>query len=322
MSARAQLVTRYVRNLSFGLLILLSAFPQPVLAADKLRVVASFSILADLVREVGGDAVEVTSLVGPGGDAHVFQPSPADARAVAQTDLMVVNGLGFEGWIDRLITASGYSGPVVVASEGVTPLHLADEERIAATHGGGGTHHHSEPGTAVDPHAWQDVRNTIHYVQTILEALRTASPERAASFASNAARYLHTLQALDTAVRRATEALPPDRRRIITSHDAFGYFGAAYGISFLAPVGFSTESEPAASDVAALIRQVRAQGVHAIFVENARDPRLVQQIARETGATVGGELFSDSLSPPDGPAGTYVTMMQHNTQSITSALGS
>ena len=280
----------------------------PALAAERLEVVTSFSILGDLVREVGGDAVEVTSLVGPGGDAHVYQPSPADARAIAGADLVVMNGLGFEGWIDRLVAASGYQGPVVVASRRVEP-------RAAAT----------EPASPVgqfDPHAFQSVPNTILYVQEIAAALERIDPVAADTVTRNAERYTATLQALDVEIRQAISGLPADRRDIITSHDAFGYFGATYGITFLAPVGLSTEAEPSAGDVASLVRQIRATGARALFVENISDPRLLEQIARETAITVGGELYSDALSPPDGPAASYVEMMRYNTRTITGALGS
>jgi zinc/manganese transport system substrate-binding protein len=281
--------------------------------SERLRIVASFSILADLVREVGGEAVGVTSLVGPAGDTHAYQPTPADARTLAEADLVMVNGLGFEGWIDRLIAASGYAGPIVRASRGVKARAAAEHEEHAHDHG-------DQP--AADPHAWQSVPNALAYVRVIQEGLSDVDPAHAADYRRRAAEYGMVLETLDREIRSAVATLPPDRRTVITSHDAFGYYAAEYGLRFLAPVGLSTEAEPSAGAVAALVRQIKETQARALFVENVTDPRLVEQIARETGAVVGGELYSDALSPADGPAPTYVAMMRHNTRVITSALGS
>jgi zinc/manganese transport system substrate-binding protein len=289
-----------------GALASLTIAPWVALAAragsppvPPLRVVASFSILADMLREIGGDAVQVSALVGPDADAHVFEPRPADARRLAQADLVVVNGLGFEGWIERLVRTSGYRGPVVVASQAVVPRRL---------------------GTAPDPHAWQDLGHAQRYVQTMADALATARPAQAAVFRARAAEYGARLAALDAEIRRALGAVPRERRRIITSHDAFGYFAAAYGIDFLAAQGRNTDSEPSASDVARLIDQIRAQRVAAIFVENISDPRLVERIAREGRVGVGGRLYSDALSPPGTEADTYLKMFAHNAAAIRAAL--
>ena len=270
-----------------ALALVLSA---PVLAAARLPVVASFSILGDMTARVGGDRVAVTTLVGPDGDAHVYEPTPDDVRAVAAARLLVVNGLGFEGWMDRLAGASGYAGPVVVASKGVAPREMTEEEHADAE----GHDHHGHDHHGIDPHAWQDV--------------------------ANAAAYVAELEALDAEVRAALATLPAERRKIITSHDAFGYFGAAYGLRLSAPEGISTEAEASAADVAALIRQIRADAVPAIFVENIQDRRLIDQIAAETAAAVGGELYTDALSVKDGPAPTYVEMMRHNVKTLTEAL--
>jgi zinc/manganese transport system substrate-binding protein len=285
---------------------------------ERLRVVATFSILADLARELGGDTVEVTSLVVPGGDSHAYQPTPGDARAVADADLVVVNGLGFEGWMDRLIAASGYAGPIVVASRNVQALAATGEHAVAESNG----HHDDRGAQGRDPHAWQSVPNALAYVQVIEEALSGADPDHATDYRHRAADYSNALQTLDREIRSAVATLPPARRTVITSHDAFGYYAAEYGLKFLAPAGLSTESEPSAGAVAALVRQVQQSDARAIFVESVTDPRLVQQIARETGAVVGGELYSDALSPEDGPASTYLSMMRHNTRVITGALGS
>lgn len=288
---------------------------SPAFAADRLPVIASFSILGDMVARVGGDRVSITTLVGPDADAHVYEPTPNDVKAVARAKLLVVNGLGFEGWMDRLAEASGYKGPVTVASTGVAPRHMAEGSVEANVH-----HDHDHEG--VDPHAWQDVANAVIYVKNIAAGLDAADPEGKPTYEANAAAYAAELEALDAEARTAMTALPAKRRKIITSHDAFGYFGAAYGLALFAPEGVSTESEASASDVARLIRQIRQDAIPAIFVENIKDRRLVDQIAAETHAVVGGELYTDALSASDGPASTYVGMIRHNIGTLTEALAS
>ena len=279
-------------------------------AASPLNVVASFSILGDFVQEVGGEHVKVTTLVGPNGDAHVYEPTPQDARDAAAADLVVVNGLGFEGWLDRLIEASGYKGATVITSDGVDPLRL--DERGPKPEG---TAH-----DAVDPHAWQSPANVEIYISNIAEALCAADRADCAEFRTNAAAYVQEVRTLDQSIKRGFAAIPAERRKLITSHDAFGYFARAYGVEVLAPEGVSTESEASAADVAALIRQIRGQAVTALFVENISDPRLIEQIARETGVRPGGELYSDALSEPDGPAATYLDMMRHNASVMQAAM--
>lgn len=302
------------------------------LAQDTVDVVASFSVLGDLVAEVGGEDVTVRTLVGPDGDAHVYEPTPDDVRAVAGADLLVVNGLGFEGWMDRLVQSAEYQGPIVVASTGVTPLagedEDEDEEDHDHEHADGEEHHHHEDEAeaghhhhgGTDPHAWNDPTNTALYVANIAEGLAAVDPAHADAYRDRAEAYRTEIAAVDTANLALFAAIPEERRRVITSHDAFGYFGHHYGIDFLAPVGLSTESEPSAADVAAIIDQLRAENVTALFVENITDPRLVQQIAAETGAEIGGTLYSDALSPPDGPAATYLDMLGHNARLIAGAL--
>lgn len=264
------------------------------------RVVASFSILADMAQEVAPAGVQITPLVGPDADAHVYEPSPADGRRLAQADLVLVNGLGFEGWIDRMVKVSGYRGPVVVASRGIT-----------ARSGG----HHG-----IDPHAWQDLTLARRYVANLADAFTRRWPERRDEIEQRRADYDARLGRLDAQVREWLDAVPRAQRRVITSHDAFGYFGAAYGVDFLAPQGWSTHSEPSAAAVARLIRQIRKDGVRAIFVENISDPRLVERIAREGGARIGGTLYSDALSRSGGPAATYLQLFEHNARSLTAAL--
>lgn len=272
-------------------------------AVAPLKVVATFSILADIAREVGGAAVEVSALVGPNADAHVFEPTPSDVRRVAGADVVVTNGLRFEGWIDRLIKASGYRGPVVVASRGVTLRQLS-----------GGA----------DPHAWQDLSNGQRYAENIRAALAAAlaskSPERAAEVDMRAAAYQQRLAALDRDIRARFAALPAERRRVITAHDAFGYFAAAYGITFIAPRGWTTGSEPSAAAVARIVRQARESKASALLVENISDPRLIERIAREATVKVGGKLYSDALSLPGSEADTYLHMFEHNARTLVEAM--
>jgi len=305
------------RGLLCGLLL---AGALPATAADTragapLRVVASFSILADMVREVGGAAVDVQSLVGPDADAHGFEPSPADARWLAQADVVAINGLGFEGWMGRLIKASGYRGPVVVATRGV-PVRSTGHQHIRhAAH-----RHAQETAGTPDPHAWQDPALARIYVANLRDALIAARPAQAELFRERAAAYGAKLQALDAAVRMSFDAIPREQRRVLTSHDAFGYFGAAYGVDLLAARGISTAGEPSAAAVARLVDQIRQQRVRAIFVENISDPRLVERIARESGAAVGGRLHSDALTAPGTEADTYLKLVAHNARLIASAL--
>jgi len=289
------------------LVALLCLFAAPIQAQEKLPVVASFSILADMVRQIGGARVEVTSLVGPGQDVHVYAPTPQDARRLTQARLIIINGLKFEGWIDRLVKSSGAKARIVVASKGIAPLKEKG-------HGHGHGHDHA------DPHAWQSIGNARVYVANIRDALIASDPAGKADYEMQAQAYLAKLDEVERELRAAIASIPPERRKIITTHDAFGYFAAAYGVDFIAPVGVSTESEASAQDVARIIRQIRTQKIPAVFLENVTDPRLARQIASESGAKLGGALYSDSLSAPDGPAGTYIDMVRHNIRELKAAL--
>lgn len=282
-------------------------------AENRVKVIASFSILGDLVKNVGGDRVGVTTLVGPNGDAHVYEPTPAAAKAVSAAALVVVNGLGFEGWMDRLIQTSGYKGPVAVASQGINPREMTTAEEDAHEHG-------PQRGHKIDPHAWQNLRNGLIYVDNLARALSSVDPQGASVYQANAAAYKAKLSDLDNWVRAELASLPQQKRRIITSHDALGYFGAGYGITILSPMGFNTESEASAGDIARLIRQIRQEKITAVFVENVTDPRLMEQVAKESGVTLGGELYSDALSKPDGPAPTYIEMFKNNVTKIVAAM--
>ncbi|MDB5610610.1 MAG: metal transporter substrate-binding protein [Bradyrhizobium sp.] len=271
----------------------------PARAQDRLNVVASFSITGDFVRNVGGDRVSVTTLVGPDGDVHVYTPAPSDAKKITDAKLLIINGLGLEGWLPRLVQSSGSKAAIVTATDGIAPLKM---------------------GSAADPHAWQSVVNAKIYVANIRDALVTADPADAGIFRANAEGYLAKLDVLDRDVRIAVAQIPQARRKVISTHDAFGYFAAAYGIEFIAPLGVSTESEASARDIAAIITQVRAAKIPAVFLENISDPRLMRRISAETGARIGGTLFSDSLSDEKGDAPTYIDMVRHNIKALTSAL--
>jgi len=278
----------------------------PAGAQEKIKVVATFSILADLVKNVGGDRIEVASLVGPGGDAHVYSPTPADAKTLAAATVVFANGLGFEGWIERLIKASGTKAVQVVASKGIKQRQMEDEEH---------------PGKKqTDPHAWQSVPNAKIYVANIRDALIKADPAGKSAYEANARAYSAKLDAVEREVREAVAKIPADRRKIITSHDAFGYFQAAYGIAFVAPQGVSTESEPSAADVAKIITQIRREKIPAVFLENITDSRLLKRIAEESGAKIGGTLYSDALTDAKGDAPTYLDMMRHNVRQLAAAL--
>jgi zinc/manganese transport system substrate-binding protein len=266
---------------------------------DRLNVVASFSILGDFVRNVGGERVSVSTLVGPDGDVHVYTPAPADAKKIADAKLVVINGFGLEGWLPRLLQASGSKAPIVVATKGITPLKL---------------------GSDADPHAWQSVANAKIYVANIRDALVAADPADTEVFRANAESYLAKLDALDREVREAIARIPQNHRKVISTHDAFGYFAAGYGIDFIAPLGVSTESEASARDIADIINQVRTSGIPAVFLENISDPRLMRRISAETGARVGGTLYSDGLTDEKGAAPTYIDMVRHNIKALTSAL--
>jgi zinc/manganese transport system substrate-binding protein len=281
---------------------------------DKFKVIASFSILADIAKNIGGDRAEIASLVGAGGDAHVYTPTPADARKVAAAGLVIVNGLGFEGWLSRLIKSSNSKATVIVATKGITP-----RKQTSAAHGHNHSHKHHDHEDA-DPHTWQSVVNAKIYATNIRDALVAADPAGAEVYRANATAYLARLDALDTEIRDAVATLPAERRRVISTHDAFGYFAERYGIEFIAPQGVSTESEATARDVARIITQIRTQKIPAVFLENISDPRLMRRIASESGAKLGGTLFSDALTDEKGPAPTYIDMMRYNIKTLTSAL--
>jgi zinc/manganese transport system substrate-binding protein len=271
-------------------------------AAAPVNVVATFSVLSDMTARVGGGRVQVHTLVGHDADAHVYQPTPADARTIAQARLVVANGFGFEGWIARLIKSSGYRGQVLIAAEGVKTLARQHGER--------------DP----DPHAWQDLANALRYVDNIAQALGEIDPAGLAEYRTNASKYKNEISALDADIRQRFAAIPMARRKVVTAHDAFAYFSRAYGIAFISPVGINTDAEPSAADVGRIIEQIRRERIPAVFMESISDPRLLERIRQESGARIGGVLYSDSLSKPGGPAASYLDMMRHNAKTLAAAL--
>ena len=311
-------------------------------SAENLKVIASFSIIADFAKNVGGDRVDITTLVGANGDAHVYEPKPADAAAVATADVVLVNGLQFEGFLQRLLEASGTKAPIVELTKGSELLKNTEEEHHDEAAEGEQKHEHEAAEAEhdqhagegheqaneeahhdhgeFDPHAWQSVHNAEVYVKNIADAFCAADAAGCETYKANAEAYGEKLEALEAEIKSAVAEIPEDKRVIITSHDAFGYFEHEYGIKFLAPEGVSTESEASAADVAALIKQIKEDKSSAIFVESISNPRLVEQIASETGLKVGGELYSDALSDESGPAATYIDMMRYNVNTIKGAV--
>lgn len=280
----------------------------------RLQVAATFSIIGDMVQQVGGSQIDLVVLAGPGQDAHVYQPNPSEVRRITQTQVVFSNGLGFEGWIARLLKAARYSGDHVIVSKGIDPRRDVNAKPHATVRSNSNKQHHHHGG--VDPHAWQDVRNSLVYVRNITDGLCRADPDNCGTYTSRSAQYMALLSRLHEEILADWSAIEPSRRKVVTSHDAFAYYAHAYGVTFFAPQGISTESAASAKTVGTLIQQIRRESIRALFVESVSDPRLIEQIARETGLRPYGALFSDSLSHADGPASSYIKMMRHNTQSL------
>jgi len=286
----------------------------PTLAQDKPVAVATFSILADLTQRVAGDHAQVLTLVGPNGDAHVFEPGPKESAELVHADLLIANGLGFEPWLQRLEDASGFKRKVILASDGVTPL--AAEEEHDSEEREEEDHHHE----GVDPHAFQDLANARIYVANIAKGLSEAAPDHAADFKANADKLIAEITALDQQLKADFGAIPPEKRRVLTSHDAFHYFGHAYGIEFVSVQGLSTEAEPTADDLVKVVRQARDGHLSAIFLENMSDPRLAETVAQESGVRMGGALYADALSDPSGPAPDYLSLIRYNAKQLLAAM--
>jgi len=274
-------------------------FTSMSIASAKVKVVSTFSILGDMVQNIGGNNIELTTLVGANGDGHVYEPTPADAKSVAAAEVVFVNGLGFEGWIDRLVKASGYKGKVIIATKGIKDLKFEGE---------------------LDPHAWQDLSNGRIYIKNIKNALIDIDPKNSDLYKKNFIAYDKILESMDKSTKEKFADIPKKNRKVITSHDAFLYFGRAYGIDFRSPVGVTTESEPSAGELAALITEMREDEIKALFAENITDPRLIKQLAREVNAQIGGTLYSDALSDNSEPANTYINMFKYNVNELATIL--
>ena len=274
-------------------------FTSMSIASAKVKVVSTFSILGDMVQNIGGNDIELTTLVGANGDGHVYEPTPADAKSVAAAEVVFVNGLGFEGWIDRLVKASGYKGKVIIATKGIKDLKFEGE---------------------LDPHAWQDLSNGRIYIKNIKNALIDIDPKNSDLYKKNFIAYDKILESMDKSTKEKFADIPKKNRKVITSHDAFLYFGRAYGIDFRSPVGVTTESEPSAGELAALITEMREDEIKALFAENITDPRLIKQLAREVNAQIGGTLYSDALSDNSEPANTYINMFKYNVNELATIL--
>ncbi|MCL2898981.1 metal ABC transporter substrate-binding protein [Brenneria tiliae] len=276
---------------------------SPLAMAKNLDVVASFSVLGDMVSQIGGDRIRVTDLVKPNGDPHEFEPSPRDSKTLAEADVVFVNGLELEGWLDRLVSASGYAGKVVTASNGIQTLTMVEDGK-----------------TETDPHAWNSMSNGVVYARNIVAALSEADPQNADYYRKQGETYIRQLTELDNYAKRTFADIPPEKRKVLTSHDAFGYFSQAYGVKFLAPVGYSTESEASGKKVASLIKQIKQEKITTYFIENQTDPRLVRQIANASGAQPGGELYPEALTDASGPAPTYTAAFKHNVDAIAAGM--
>lgn len=316
-------MSRSIRSALLATVITLTPTVLSAASAEPLKVIASFSIIGDFAKNVGGDRVEVTTLVGPDGDAHVYEPKPADAVAMAGANVVLVNGLHFEGFLERLVEASATRATVVELTKGVESItmkeeHGHEEAAEVETHAEEADDGHRDGD--IDPHAFQSIANARIYVKNIADAFCAADAEGCDAYKANADAYNQKLTATEEEVKAAIASIPEDKRVIITSHDAFGYFEHEYGLTFLAPEGISTEAEASAADVAALIRQVREDKASAIFIESITNARLAEQIASETGLKIGGTLYSDALSAADGPASTYIELMRYNVETIKGAI--
>ena len=321
------------------------SFPMASWAEEPIPVVATFSILGDMVERIGGEHIALTTLVGPDGDAHVYQPTPKAARSVAESDVLFLNGLDFEGWLERLAEAASFDGAMVVATNGVVPIAFDDhDDHDDEKHDDHDDHddhndekhdehddhddhddekhddHAGHDHGAFDPHAWQSLENAVIYANNIAAGLAQADPENAGDYYANRAAFVAEVEMLSADIEAMMKSLPADKRTVVTPHDAFGYFAATYDLTFVAPQGMSTESEVSAGDVAALITQIREESISAVFIESITDNRMMEQIANETGATIGGTLYSDALSAKSGPASTYLDMMRHNATTLFDAL--
>jgi zinc/manganese transport system substrate-binding protein len=276
--------------------------------ADKIPVVATFSVIADMVTQVAEDRVHLTTIVGPDGDSELYRPTMADAKTVAEAKIVFMNGINdeFEPWLEPLLKQAKFAGAKVVVSRGAKTISASEENTPSG-----------KPKPAeLDQHAWLDPKNGIIYVNNIAEALAKYDPENAAPYRARAAAYVDDLKALDTWAKAEMAAIPPAKRRIISSHDSLEYLAKAYNITLISVNGWTNNAEPSAAELARLTQQIKKERVHALFLDSITDPRVMQRIGQEAGISVGDTLYGDALSKPGGPAGTYVKMIRHDIEAL------
>jgi ABC-type Zn uptake system ZnuABC Zn-binding protein ZnuA len=283
-------------------------------SASTRNVLAVESFLADIAQNVAGERLAVDPLIPLGLDPHGFEPTPQDVARVAEAQILIVNGAGFEEWLQEILDNAGGERLVIEASAGLAMREPRAGEEVHAGE--------EEPEHEGDPHFWLDPNQVIGYVANIRDGLSQADPEGAAIYAQNASDYTTKLKELDAWIAGQVEQIPPERRLLVTNHESFGYFADRYGFTIVGTViaSVSTGSAPSAQQIAALIETIKAKHVKAIFLETGANPELAEQIARETGARVISDLFTHSLSTPGGVAATYIDMMKYNTQTIVGAL--
>ena len=305
-------VRRPAAGLCTLLTILTAALIGPALAADRIKTVATFSVIGDMVTNVAGDRAELSTLVGPDGDSELYQPTLADGRTVAEARVLFMNGLNdeFEPWLEGLLRQAQFKGAKIVASRGAKTLG-ADDERAPS----------GKPmPAAIDQHAWLDPRNGIVYVKNIADALARADAANAAEYRRRAAAYTEELRALHSWAKAELGAVPAAKRRVITSHDSLRYLAHAFGITLISINGWTNKSEPSAAELARLADQIKREHIPALFLDSITDPRTMQRIAQETGAEIGGILYGDALSKPGGEADTYLKMIRHDVATIKAGL--
>jgi len=277
-------------------------------AADKMLVVATFSVSGDMVANVAGDHVELVTIVGPGGDTELYQTTLADSKTVAQARIVFVNDLNdeFEPWLEPLLKQVAFRGTKVVVSRGAKTITAAEEHAISG----------KNLPPAIDQHAWLDPKNGVIYVKNIAEALARADAANAADYRARAASYIKQIQAVDAWAKSEIAAVPVSKRRVLASHDSLEYLGKALGITLISINGWTNKSEPSAAEVARLTQQIQADNLHALFLDSITDPRVMERVGQETGATIGGTLYGDALSKPGGGAETYIEMLRHDVSTL------
>lgn len=271
-------------------------------AQDKIKIISSASMFTDMAKNIMTDDFEISTIVPVGGDPHKYNARPSDANKVSKADIVLVNGLTFEGWITELIENSGTKAKIVTLTEGITPISSLDYANSS------------------DPHAWMDVSMSLTYIKNIKNALSEIKPEASDRINANYEKYSAQLKALDEEIKTKISSIPEAKRILITSHDAFQYYGARYGVRLEAIMGISTEAEAQTSDITRVSRVIKESKVPSVFVESTINPKMLKQIAKDNKVGIGGELFADSLDDPEKPAGTYVGMLRYNTNTIVDGL--